>query len=159
MYNEFDQNITKESDPVRQKHYTTKRHWLVDFINIFLLILKLFPRQPQIPCFCWCFPYWLWNLYIPSVSCTGIFSPLLPENRSMRFILPVLMQKRITRGSWMQLPGLLCVWFRTASKHNPFFFVSMILWSQSQVQNLQMFQNSLTMLHIITRTKPPFAVL
>lgn len=24
MYNEFDQNITKESDPVRQKHYTTK---------------------------------------------------------------------------------------------------------------------------------------
>ena len=149
MYNEFDQNITKESDPVRQRHYTTKRHWLVDFINIFLLILKLFPRQPQIPCFCWCFPYWLWNLYIPSVSCTGIFSPLLPENRSMRFILPVLMQKRITRGSWMQLPGLLCAWFRTASKHNPFFFVSMILWSQSQVQNLQMFQNSLTMLHIM----------
>ena len=41
MYNEFDQNITKESDPVRQKHYTTKKHWLVDFINIFWFILKL----------------------------------------------------------------------------------------------------------------------
>lgn len=26
MYNEFDQNITKESDPVRQTHYTTKIH-------------------------------------------------------------------------------------------------------------------------------------
>ena len=26
MYNEFDQNITKESDPVRQKHYTMKKH-------------------------------------------------------------------------------------------------------------------------------------
>ena len=25
MYNEFDQNITKESDPVRQKHYTMKK--------------------------------------------------------------------------------------------------------------------------------------
>ena len=36
------QNITKESAPVRQKHYTTKKHWLVDFINIFWFILKLF---------------------------------------------------------------------------------------------------------------------
>lgn len=27
MYNEFAKNITKESDPVRQKHYTTKKHW------------------------------------------------------------------------------------------------------------------------------------
>ena len=35
MYNEFDENITKESDPVRQKHYTTKRQELVDFIKIF----------------------------------------------------------------------------------------------------------------------------
>ena len=35
MYNEFAKNITKESDPVRQKHYTTKKHLLVDFINIF----------------------------------------------------------------------------------------------------------------------------
>ena len=26
MYNEFEKNITKESDPVRQKHYTTKKH-------------------------------------------------------------------------------------------------------------------------------------
>ena len=25
MYNEFAYNITKESDPVRQKHYTTKK--------------------------------------------------------------------------------------------------------------------------------------
>ena len=35
-------NITKESAPVRQRHYTTKTHWLVDLINIFQLILKLF---------------------------------------------------------------------------------------------------------------------
>lgn len=26
MYNEFAENITKESDPVRQKHYTMKKH-------------------------------------------------------------------------------------------------------------------------------------
>ena len=26
MYNEFAYNITKENDPVRQKHYTTKSH-------------------------------------------------------------------------------------------------------------------------------------
>ena len=26
MYNEFEKNITKESDPVRQNHYTTKKH-------------------------------------------------------------------------------------------------------------------------------------
>ena len=25
MYNEFNKNITKESDPVRQKHYTTEK--------------------------------------------------------------------------------------------------------------------------------------
>ena len=25
MYNEFAENITKESDPVQQKHYTTKK--------------------------------------------------------------------------------------------------------------------------------------
>ena len=36
------QNITKESDPVRQRHYTTKRLWLVNFTNIFWFILKLF---------------------------------------------------------------------------------------------------------------------
>ena len=40
------QNITKESAPVRQKHYTTKKHWLVDFINIFWFILKLFVTVP-----------------------------------------------------------------------------------------------------------------
>ena len=41
------QNITKESDPVRQKHYTTKKAWLVDVINIFwfILILFLFQRR------------------------------------------------------------------------------------------------------------------
>ena len=46
------QNITKESDPVRQKHYTTKKHWLVDFINIFWFILKLFlfQQQPESRC-------------------------------------------------------------------------------------------------------------
>ena len=43
------QNITKESDPVRQKHYTTKKHWLVDFINIFWFILILFLFRQQIP--------------------------------------------------------------------------------------------------------------
>ena len=36
------QNITKESDTLRQRHYTTKRLWLVDFTNIFWFILKLF---------------------------------------------------------------------------------------------------------------------
>ena len=45
------QNITKESDPVRQRHYTTKRLWLVDFTNIFWFILKLFLLQQQILCF------------------------------------------------------------------------------------------------------------
>ena len=49
MYNEFVKNITKESDPVRQKHYTTKKHWLVDFINIFWFILILFLFRQQIP--------------------------------------------------------------------------------------------------------------
>ena len=52
------QNITKESDPVRQKHYTTKKHWLVDFINIFWFILKLFLFRQQIPYFCWYYLYW-----------------------------------------------------------------------------------------------------
>ena len=36
------QNIKKESDPVRQTHYTTKRHWLVDFINIFSIFWNFF---------------------------------------------------------------------------------------------------------------------
>ena len=66
-------NITKESDPVRQKHYTTKKHWLVDFINIFWFILKLFLFQQQIPCFCWYYPYWLLNPRIPSVFFISIF--------------------------------------------------------------------------------------
>ena len=52
------QNITKESDPVRQKHYTTKKHWLVDFINIFWSILKLFLFRQQRPYFCWYYLYW-----------------------------------------------------------------------------------------------------
>jgi len=52
------QNITKESDLVRQKHYTTKKHWLVDFINIFWFILKLFLFRQQIPYFCWYYLYW-----------------------------------------------------------------------------------------------------
>ena len=52
MYNEFAENITKESDPVQQKHYTTKKLWLVDFINIFWFILKLFlfQQQPESRC-------------------------------------------------------------------------------------------------------------
>lgn len=36
MYNEFAKNITKESDPVRQTHYTTEYINLVDFINIYI---------------------------------------------------------------------------------------------------------------------------
>ena len=52
------QNITKESDPVQQKHYTTKKLWLVDFINIFWFILKLFLSRQQIPYFCWYYLYW-----------------------------------------------------------------------------------------------------
>ena len=40
MYNELAKNITMESAPVRQTHYTTKIHQLVDFINIFQHILK-----------------------------------------------------------------------------------------------------------------------
>ena len=69
------QNITKESDPVRQKHYTTKKHWLVDFINIFWFILKLFLFRQQIPYFCWYYPYWHWNPHIPSGFCISIFYP------------------------------------------------------------------------------------
>ena len=69
MYNEFVKNITKESDPVRQKHYTTKKHWLVDFINIFWLILKLFLFRQQILCFCCYYPYWHWNRRIPFGFC------------------------------------------------------------------------------------------
>ena len=49
MYNEFAENITKESDPVRQKHYTTKKHWLVDFINIFYLFWNFFCSNSRYP--------------------------------------------------------------------------------------------------------------
>ena len=134
MYNEFDQNITKESDPVRQKHCTTKKHWLVGFTGIFLLILKLFLHQRPIPCFCWYFPYWHWNLHIPSDSCIGIFSLLLQENRSMHFILPVLMRKRITHDSWIQRQELLCTWSRTIWRLSQFSFALTILRSQSPAQ-------------------------
>ena len=48
MYNEFAENITKESDSVRQKHYTTKKHWLVDFINIFWFIFETFLSAPVV---------------------------------------------------------------------------------------------------------------
>ena len=41
-----------------------KRTNLVDLINIFLFILKLFLHLPQIHCFCWYCQCWLWNQFI-----------------------------------------------------------------------------------------------
>ena len=65
-------NITKESNPIRQTYYTTKRAWLVNFINIFMHTLKpvLYLRQSLYSC--WFYLCWQWNLLIPSVLCTGI---------------------------------------------------------------------------------------
>ena len=82
-------NITKESDPVRQTHYTTKRHWLVDFINIFQYILKLFRPQVLKRCFFWYSQYWLWSRLIPYVFCTDTFYPVLRQSRWMPFIMRV----------------------------------------------------------------------
>ena len=46
MYNEFDQNITKESDPVRQTHYTTKIIFGVDFLeNLWIYFHKQSSQQ------------------------------------------------------------------------------------------------------------------
>ena len=149
MYNEFAETITKESDPVRQKHYTTKKTWLVDFINIFLFILKLFLHLRQIPCFWWYFPYWLWNLFIPSVSCTAIFYLVLQKSHWMCSTMSALMQRLIIPGLWTQLPGSPCIWFRKNSKTSRCFCALMIPWSQSLVWNSKMFQNFLTTQHIM----------
>ena len=72
--------ITKESDPIRQIYYTTKRTWLVDFINIFIIILKPVPCLQQNLYSCWFYPCWQWNLPIPSVFYTDIFYLALQRN-------------------------------------------------------------------------------
>ncbi len=50
--------ITKESDPIRQAYYTTKRTRLVDFFNIFIFILKPVPRLQLKRCSCLFYPCW-----------------------------------------------------------------------------------------------------
>ena len=40
MYNEFDKNITKESDPVRQKHYATKKTLIGRLYQYFLIYFE-----------------------------------------------------------------------------------------------------------------------
>ena len=147
MYNKLATTITKESDPVRQTHYTTKRTWLVDFIDIFLLILKLFPHLRQILCFYWCFPYWLWNPLIQSVSCTGIFCPALRKNRWTLFIMSVPMPKWIIPGLWMWPPLWLSDWFLNIFSLSLSSSALMIPWSQNSAKNLRMFQSFLTMRH------------
>ena len=144
MYNEFAENITKESDPVRQKHYTTKRTWLVDFINIFPFILNLFLHLQRIPCFWWYFPYWLWNLFIPSAACIITFYLGLQKSHWMRSTMSALMQRQIIPDLWTQLPGSPCTWFRKDSKTSRCFCALMIPWSPSLVWNSKMFQNFLT---------------
>lgn len=56
--------ITKESDPMRQIYYTTKITRLVDFINIFVLTLKLVPYKRQKHCFCWFYPAFVQAFFI-----------------------------------------------------------------------------------------------
>ena len=46
---------------------------MLDFIYIFVLTLKLVPYQRQEHCSCWFYPFWQWNLLIPSGLCKGIF--------------------------------------------------------------------------------------
>ena len=147
MYNKFATIITKESDPVRQTHYTTQSTWLVDFIDIFLLILKLFPHLQQILCSYWCCPYWLWNPLILSVSCTDIFCPALRKNHWMPFIMSVPMPKWIIPGLWMWPPPWLSNWFLNTCSLSRFSSVLTIPWSQSSAKNLKMFQSFLTMLY------------
>ena len=42
MYNEFAYNITKESDPVRQKHYTTEKTLIGRLHRYFLIYFETF---------------------------------------------------------------------------------------------------------------------
>lgn len=145
-------HITKESDPIRQIYYTIKRTWLVDFINIFIIILKPVPCLQQNLYSCWFYPCWQWNLPIPSVFCTGIFYLALQKNRWMHSIMPVLMPKWIIPDSWMLRPPWRWNWFLGCWNHSQFFCVLMIPWFQSLAKSLKMRQNYLTMLHIMAPT-------
>ena len=145
MYNEFATIHYKGSASVRQTYYTTKRTWLVDFINIFTFILKLFLHLPPRLCFCWCYPYSLWNLHIPSAFCTDIFCLALQKNHWPVFIMPALMQKWIISALWMwQLPWL-CNWYLNICSHSLFSYVLMIPWLQNSAKILKTSQNFLTM--------------
>lgn len=92
---------TKESDPVRQTHYTTKRTWLVDFINIFPSILKRFLPLPRRLYFYWLYPYLPWSRRIPSVPSTDIFCLPSPKSHWLLFIMPVPTPKQTIPDSWM----------------------------------------------------------
>ena len=92
---------TKESDPVRQTHYTTKRTWLVDFINIFPSILKRFLPLPRRLYFYWLYPYLPWNRRIPSVPSIDIFCLASPKSHWLLFIMPVPTPKQTIPDSWM----------------------------------------------------------
>ena len=92
---------TKESDPVRQTHYTTKRTWLVDFINIFPSILKRFLPLPRRLYSYWLYPYLPWSRRIPSVPSTDIFCLPSPKSRWLLFIMPVPTPKQTIPDSWM----------------------------------------------------------
>ena len=92
---------TKESDPVRQTHYTTKRTWLVDFINIFPSILKRFLPLPRRLYSYWLYPYLPWNRRIPSVPSTDIFCLPSPKSHWLLFIMPVPTPKQTIPDSWM----------------------------------------------------------
>ena len=126
------QNITKESDPVRQRHYTTKRLWLVDFTNIFWFILKLFLLQQQILCFYSFYQYWHWNLYIPFDFYISTFCLGLPQNPSISFTTHVPMQKLIIPTLWISQLKLLWEWYRIHWQHSRYFFVWMIHGSKGR---------------------------
>ena len=92
---------TKESDPVRQTHYTSKRTWLVDFINIFPSILKRFLPLPRRLYSYWLYPYLPWSRRIPSVPSTDIFCLPSPKSHWLLFIMPVPTPKQTIPDSWM----------------------------------------------------------
>ena len=118
MYNEFAENITKESDPVRQNHYTTKKHWLVDFINIFLFILKLFLFQQQIPCFCWYYSYLAQSL--------KMFQNCLTMLHTM---VPTIWMDIALWASCSACPSGITIRYRT------FLFLSVIVCGRKKNQN------------------------
>ena len=146
MYNEFATIHYKGSASVRQTYYTTKRTWLVDFINIFTFILKLFLHLLPRLCFYWCYPYSLWSLHIPSAFCTGIFCLALRKNHWPLFIMPALMPKWIILALWMWRLPWLWNWYLNTCNHSLFSYVLMIPWFQNSAKILKMFQNFLTML-------------